>query len=129
MACKWITDVEGSAYNRSAADGKKCNLVLQTQDMFPKLSARVVMLTQFPVGFSNTCSSSEIETVISASLFLQEYNTELCWREGTSTPEEGLVALLVFWVMDLFFPSQEIWTGTLSHRARNLNVVAEVTLP
>lgn len=84
MACKWLTDVEGSAYNRSAADGKKCNLVLQTQDMFPKLSAGVVMLTQFPVGFSNTCSSSEIETVISASLFLQEYNTELCWREGTS---------------------------------------------
>lgn len=42
MACKWLSVVEGSASNRSAADAKS----EISQNMFPKLSARVVMLTQ-----------------------------------------------------------------------------------
>lgn len=101
----------------------------QTQNMFPKMSGRVVMLTQFPVGFSNTCSSSEIETVISASLYCKGTTQSSAGAKGHPCPEEALVARLVFWVMALFFPSQEIWMGTLSQGARNLNVVVEVTLP
>lgn len=48
---------------------------------------------------------------------------------GHSRPEEGLVALLVFKVTALSFPSQEIWMRDILQGARNFNVVTEVTLP
>lgn len=48
---------------------------------------------------------------------------------GHSRPEEGLVALLVFKVTALSFPSQEIWMRDILQGERNFNVVTEVTLP
>lgn len=47
LAREWLTDVEGPAYSRSAADGKKCDLEPRTCS---RAECRVVMLTQFPVG-------------------------------------------------------------------------------
>lgn len=100
------------------------------------------MLTQFPVGFSIAQPFQHLWDKICklySLLLLFKFFPELLFTriqtqkssrlKGHPCLEEGLLALLVFWVMASSFLSQEIWTGTILHRARNFNVAAEVTLP
>lgn len=55
--CKWLNDLEGFAYDKRwerATFGKSANPgphAVKTH-CFPKLSARIVMLTRLPGGFS-----------------------------------------------------------------------------
>lgn len=108
------------------------------------LRAGTLMLTQFPADpvflsyvlhlQQSWISSSGMQTTIStpSSFFLNSTRMQALKSarvSGHSRPEEGLVALLVFKVTALSFPSQEIWMRDILQGERNFNVVTEVTLP